>query len=117
DLPALGAADRRRRSDVLGQYRAGAAHRRGTPREHPAVARRDGEQVSDPRPRADMSRIAVVGGGAWGTALADLLARKGDSVTLWAREPEVVDAVNRQHANPVFLPGAALAPNLRADGD
>ena len=64
-----------------------------------------------------MSRIAVVGGGAWGTALADLLARKGDTVTLWAREPEVVEAVNRQHANPVFLPGASLAPALRAEAD
>ena len=64
-----------------------------------------------------MSRIAVVGGGAWGTALADLLARKGDTVTLWAREPEVVEAVNRQHTNPVFLPGALLAPALRAEGD
>jgi len=64
-----------------------------------------------------VTRIAVIGGGAWGTALADLLARKGDAVTMWAREPEVVEAVNRQHANPVFLPGAALAPALRADGD
>ena len=64
-----------------------------------------------------MSRIAVVGGGAWGTALADLLARKGDTVTLWAREPEVVEAVNRAHENRVFLPGAPLAPGLRAEGD
>ena len=64
-------------------------------------------------------RVAVIGGGAWGTALADLLARKGvfESVTLWAREPEVVDAVNREHANPMFLPGAALEPALRATGD
>ena len=37
-----------------------------------------------------MTRVAVVGGGAWGTTLADLLARKGEDVTLWAREPEVV---------------------------
>ncbi len=64
-----------------------------------------------------MTRIAVVGGGAWGTALADLLARKGETVTLWAREPEVIAAVNGQHANPVFLPGASLAPALRAEGD
>ena len=64
-------------------------------------------------------RIAVVGGGAWGTALADLLARKGGSepVTLWAREPEVVEGVNRDRLNPVFLPGAPLAPALRANGD
>jgi glycerol-3-phosphate dehydrogenase (NAD(P)+) len=67
-----------------------------------------------------VTRIAVVGGGAWGTALADLLVRKGggvESVTLWAREPEVVEQVNRDHLNPVFLPGAALAPALRANGD
>src|SRR3989442_5900679 len=66
-----------------------------------------------------VTRVAVVGGGAWGTALADLLVRKGglESVTLWAREPEVVEHVNRDHLNPVFLPGAALAPVLRASGD
>ena len=64
-------------------------------------------------------KIAVVGGGAWGTALADLLARKGDfaTVSLWAREPEVVESVNREHLNHMFLPGAALAPGLTADGD
>ncbi|MEX2156100.1 MAG: NAD(P)H-dependent glycerol-3-phosphate dehydrogenase [Gemmatimonadales bacterium] len=62
-------------------------------------------------------KIAVVGGGAWGTALADLLARKGDVVTLWAREAEVVDSVNRRHVNTMFLPGASLAPALRAEGD
>src|SRR3989449_2014620 len=66
-----------------------------------------------------MTRIAVVGGGAWGTALADLLARKGDfdTVTLWAREPEVVESVNREHVNHMFLPGAAVAPAVAAVGD
>ena len=62
-------------------------------------------------------RVAVVGGGAWGTALADLLARKGEQVTLWAREADVVDNVNRKHRNEMFLPGASLAPALRAEGD
>jgi glycerol-3-phosphate dehydrogenase (NAD(P)+) len=62
-------------------------------------------------------RIAVVGGGAWGTALADLLARKGEQVILWAREPEVVESVNQRHVNEVFLPGAALAPTLAAGRD
>ena len=62
-------------------------------------------------------RAAVIGGGAWGTVLADLLARKGDDVVLWAREPEVVDAVNREHLNPLFLPDAPLSPALRAVGD
>jgi len=62
-------------------------------------------------------KVAVIGGGAWGTALADLLARKGEQVTLWARESEVVESVNRHHVNEVFLPGAILAPSLRADSD
>jgi glycerol-3-phosphate dehydrogenase (NAD(P)+) len=62
-------------------------------------------------------KVAVIGGGAWGTALADLLARKGEQVTLWAREPEVIEGVNRRHINEMFLPGAALAPALRAEAD
>src|SRR3989449_6748363 len=72
-----------------------------------------------PYPPTRMTRIAVVGGGAWGTALADLLARKGDfdTVTLWAREPDVVESVNREHVNHMFLPGAALAPAVAAVGD
>src|SRR5712692_9463918 len=72
-----------------------------------------------PYPPTRMTRIAVVGGGAWGTALADLLARKGDfdTVTLWAREPEVVESVNREHVNHMFLPGAVLAPAVAAVGD
>jgi len=64
-----------------------------------------------------VTRIAVVGGGAWGTALADLLARKGEQVTLWAREPEVVESVNQRHVNDMFLPGAPLAPSLGAARD
>ena len=64
-----------------------------------------------------MTRIAVVGGGAWGTALADLLARKGEQVTLWAREPEVVDSVNQRHVYDMFLPGAPLAATLAATRD
>jgi glycerol-3-phosphate dehydrogenase (NAD(P)+) len=65
-----------------------------------------------------MTRVAVVGGGAWGTALADLLARKGafETVTLWAREPEVIESVNREHVNRLFLPGATLAESLTAEG-
>lgn len=64
-----------------------------------------------------MSRIAVLGAGSWGTTLANLLARKGDEVLLWAYEREVVEAVNRSHENPLFLAGVALAPGLRAVDD
>ena len=62
-------------------------------------------------------KVTVVGGGAWGTALADLLARKGEQVTLWAREPEVIAGINQRHRNEMFLPGAELAPGLRAEAD
>ena len=64
-----------------------------------------------------MSRIAVLGAGSWGTTLANLLACKGDDVRLWAYEPEVVEAVNRDRENPVFLPGVTLSPRIRAVGD
>ncbi len=59
-------------------------------------------------------RTTVVGGGAWGTALAAHCARAGLPVRLWAREPEVVQAVNEQHRNPLFLPDAQLPPGLGA---
>lgn len=62
------------------------------------------------------SAFGVVGGGAWGTALAQMLAADGAPVRLWAREAEVVAAINSDHCNPLFLPGAALSPSLRATG-
>ena len=62
-------------------------------------------------------RIGIVGGGAWGTALAQVSASGGRDVLLWAREPEVVDAINSTHENPVFLPGRTLDPSIRSTGD
>jgi glycerol-3-phosphate dehydrogenase (NAD(P)+) len=64
-----------------------------------------------------MSVIGVLGGGSWGTVLADLLTRAGHDVRLWAYEAEVVEAVNTTHSNPVFLPGAALDDRLKATDD
>ncbi|MBW8297785.1 MAG: NAD(P)-dependent glycerol-3-phosphate dehydrogenase [Sphingopyxis sp.] len=58
--------------------------------------------------------FGVVGGGAWGTALAQLLAADGAPIRLWAREQDVVAAINAEHRNPVFLPGAALSGSLTA---
>jgi glycerol-3-phosphate dehydrogenase (NAD(P)+) len=60
--------------------------------------------------------FGVVGGGAWGTALAQMLAADGAPVRLWAREADVVAAINAEHRNPVFLPGASLSPSLTATG-
>lgn len=55
-----------------------------------------------------MSHIGVVGAGAWGSALAVVLARKGCRVSLWAHETEVVEAIVRERRNPLFLPGIAM---------
>lgn len=52
-----------------------------------------------------------------GTALAQVLRRAGRDVVLWARESEVVASINDSHTNPVFLPGVALDPGIRATGD
>lgn len=62
-------------------------------------------------------KIGVVGAGSWGTTLANLLANRGHEATLWAREPEVVDSINRDHVNALFLSDAPLAPSLRASND
>lgn len=59
-------------------------------------------------------RAAVVGAGAWGTALADVLARGGHEVRLWAREADVVESVNTAHENRRFLAGHSLTTSLRA---
>lgn len=64
-----------------------------------------------------MRTIGVIGAGAWGTALAQTLSTAGGEVLLWAREDEVVEDVNRRHANSIFLPGVTLAPGLVATGD
>jgi glycerol-3-phosphate dehydrogenase (NAD(P)+) len=62
-------------------------------------------------------RIGVIGAGAWGTALAQLAAADGEPVLLWAREPEVISAVNLAHENRLFLPGVALSPSIEATAD
>lgn len=62
-------------------------------------------------------RLAVIGGGAWGTALAQVAARGGEAVTLWAREDEVVASINAAQENALFLPGVPLASSIRATGD
>ena len=59
-------------------------------------------------------RIGVIGGGAWGTALAQVAAAGGEPVMLWAREHPVVTAINLAHENTVFLPGVALSPSIHA---
>ncbi|MCY1669763.1 NAD(P)-dependent glycerol-3-phosphate dehydrogenase [Novosphingobium sp. SL115] len=61
--------------------------------------------------------VGVVGAGAWGTALAQMLASNGQDVLLWAREAELVDEINRDRRNSLFLPSAELNPAIRATAD
>ena len=58
--------------------------------------------------------IGVIGAGAWGTALAQVLASDGTPVLLWAREAELVEEINSAHTNSLFLPSARLANNVKA---
>ena len=64
-----------------------------------------------------MRRIAIIGGGAWGTALALVAARAGARVMLWARDPAIVAGINEQHENTVYLPGIALDSAIAATTD
>ncbi len=64
-----------------------------------------------------MTRCAVIGAGAWGTALADLLSRNGHDVSIWAYEWDVIESINRSHVNRRFLAGHSLCETLRACND
>ena len=61
--------------------------------------------------------LAVLGAGSWGTALASLAARNGLATTLWGRDAAVIEAIDRQHHNPRYLPGIDLPGALRATTD
>src|SRR5271168_5417478 len=61
--------------------------------------------------------VAVMGAGAWGTALAKVLADAGGEVTLWARRSEVAERINATRYNPAYLPGTLLPPGIRATAD
>lgn len=60
-----------------------------------------------------MGVIGVIGAGSWGTTLADLLAKKGHDVTLWAYEADLVKEMEETRVNSVFLSGITLSPRLR----
>jgi glycerol-3-phosphate dehydrogenase (NAD(P)+) len=62
-------------------------------------------------------KITVLGAGAWGTALARILALRDHQVTLWDYFPETADTINRTHCNESYLPGIPLPANLRGEAD
>lgn len=64
-----------------------------------------------------MTKAAVFGSGSWGTTFAMIMARAGTETTLWGRRGEIVEAIDKQHENPEYLPGIALPETLRATTD
>lgn len=61
-----------------------------------------------------MKTVGVIGAGAWGTALAQVMAAGGRDTLIWALEPDVVESINARHENTVFLPGVPLDERLKA---
>lgn len=64
-----------------------------------------------------MTRIGVVGCGAWGSALANVIARAGAQVTMWARRADIAAEINERRTNDVYLPGVAIADGIAATPD
>jgi glycerol-3-phosphate dehydrogenase (NAD(P)+) len=67
--------------------------------------------------RMSAMKVAVLGAGSWGTALASLLARNGYQTTLWGRNAGQVESINARHENTRYLPGIVLPENLKASTD
>ncbi len=65
----------------------------------------------------NIDSVGIIGGGAWGTALAQVMHAAGRRVMLWAREPEVVESINARHVNEMFLSGVTLANEIKATGE
>jgi glycerol-3-phosphate dehydrogenase (NAD(P)+) len=61
-----------------------------------------------------LTRLAIIGGGSWGTALACVLASRFDRVTLWVHEPDLAEQIEQTRLNGIFLPGISIPPNVRA---
>lgn len=79
---------------------------------------KDSAPVSDNSdPSSPYARIAVLGAGSWGTALASILARNGHDVRLWARRADLAEAINAKRENPEYLPDIPLPAKLTATGD
>jgi glycerol-3-phosphate dehydrogenase (NAD(P)+) len=64
-----------------------------------------------------MAKISIIGGGAWGTALAHVMATAGHDTILWAREEDVVNSINQTHINKPFLDGISIHPSITATND
>ena len=64
-----------------------------------------------------MTAISVLGAGAWGSTMAQVLADAGNEVLVWGRNEVVIDEINSSHTNNTYLPGSVLPSQLRATGN
>jgi glycerol-3-phosphate dehydrogenase (NAD(P)+) len=64
-----------------------------------------------------VTRVAVIGAGSWGTSVSWLLSGKGHEVALWAREPEIAEAINDEHRNPVYMTDVPLSAAVVASSE
>src|SRR4029450_452045 len=106
DLSAAPGTGRRRMVAAPARDGAGAS---GEAQRRPNRRRRDGHV-------SDGARVAVVGAGSWGTAVAGLVSNNADTV-LWARRPDLAATIAERHENPDYLPGIALPDALRVTSD
>ena len=65
----------------------------------------------------ESKKVGVIGGGAWGTGMAQAIARGGHQVQIWALEDEVVESINKEHENKKFLPGYKLSEKITCSKD
>ena len=65
----------------------------------------------------EQKTVGIIGGGAWGTGIAQALARGGHKVEIWALEDDVVESINKEHENKRFLPGFKLNENITCSND
>src|SRR5229473_2746489 len=115
DLYSLGAASRAAADRHFWRAGRGGDHHLQTRRQHPAAgARRRAKIFLRQKERRRVSRIAILGGGSWGTALAIVLARarRKHDISLWIRDPALAESVQRDRENFSYLPGHRLAPEI-----
>src|SRR3989338_264339 len=66
---------------------------------------------------ATKKRIAVIGAGSWGTALANVFADSGNPVVIWGRDAEILRQISEEHRNEKYLPGLKLSADIRTEKD
>lgn len=98
-------------------YLPSSGSARGQRREEPTGPLENGKSSGNEDVEQRMTiKVAVLGGGSWGTAVASLASQNAPT-TLWLRRSELAEAIRQQHENPVYLPGVRLPEDLKATSE